>query len=82
MSRIKCPNCGKQMISMHRGTEPEASWMSCCLEGGCGVRGPIADNSRIAARLMREWLAKMKKKKDDACYESYKAGFGAGLERN
>jgi hypothetical protein len=64
MKAIKCPNCGKRMIAIERGNAPTVAWMACALDG-CGVRGPVAQGRtgtaavRLAARLTREWIARM-----------------------
>jgi hypothetical protein len=65
MKPIKCPHCGKRMIPIERGNAPTVAWMACALDGGCGVRGPIAEGRtgtaavRLAARLTREWIERM-----------------------
>jgi hypothetical protein len=65
MKAIKCPNCGSRLIAIERGNQPTVAWMACALDGGCGVRGPLAEGRtgtaavRLAARLTREWIARM-----------------------
>lgn len=59
MKPIKCPNCGKRMVA---GYFPGLVAAYEC--DGCGVRGPIDDGGsvRLAARLTREWIARMEAK--------------------
>lgn len=56
MKPIKCPNCGKRMVA---GYFPGLVAAYEC--DGCGVRGPIDEGGSVrrAARLMREWIARM-----------------------
>jgi len=64
MKPIKCPNCGKQMVLYYVEQTFLHHWYVMRCEP-CGVRGPIASGKtiagtkRIAARLTREWIARM-----------------------
>jgi hypothetical protein len=81
MKPINCPNCGKRMIPIERGNQPTVAWMACALDGGCGVRGPLAEGRtgtaavRLAARLTREWIARMDRM---TCARCYNAGYDNG----
>jgi len=71
MKPIKCPNCGKNMIvttlQMYLSSEVHEGWVQCA---SCGVRGPVTKAPtergavRKAARLMREWIARMNAKQE------------------
>lgn len=64
MKAIYCPNCGAKMnpYTVGNGAVAAWGWMLC---SGCGVQGPVVDCAtmagakRKAARLMREWIARM-----------------------
>ena len=71
MKAIKCPNCGKRMTSqcglnLYTANGQRASF-AC---DACGVCGPTADAPtergavQLAARLTREWIARMEREKE------------------
>jgi hypothetical protein len=84
MKPINCPNCGKRMIPIERGNAPTVAWMACALDGGCGVRGPLAEGRtgtaavRLAARLAREWIARMEVDAEEKSTLAYICGFEHG----
>ena len=83
MNAIKCPNCGKRMeiISGYNCAAGVGSraYTSCW---NCGVTGPAGDAPTdrgaavFAARLTREWIARM----DQAASTAWITGYNRGYE--
>lgn len=69
MKPIKCPNCGKRMeiiSGLNRVSAKGSRAYTSCRH--CGVQGPSGDAATergaaiVAARLTREWIARMEVK--------------------